>query len=132
MPGIFTKKAEKGEAVRVCEKCRRYIEFAYREFASTERDHYCSLECWREDYPLPTKTCKECGEKFSYVFSQLKHRAVLYCSWACYQASKVSQKVDRKCEQCGSTFQMYKGELKHRAGRFCNRVCWKESLGKKE
>lgn len=130
--GIFTKKA-KGQAVRACEKCGRYIEFCYREFASTERDHYCSLECWRKDYPLSTRLCKICGKEFSFPIHQLKHRKVWYCSQKCYRAApRRDSSVERICEQCGDTFRIGKGQLKHNAGRFCNRQCYRNSLGTKE
>lgn len=134
MGGIFTTKGRgKGEAVRSCEYCKKHIEFAYREFASQERDHYCSLECWRKHYPLPTKSCKTCGGEFSYAPDQLKHRAVLYCSSKCYRADPTRIKtVERTCEQCETTFRMYKSQLNHNAGKFCSRQCYKISLNTKD
>lgn len=132
---IFTvpEKMGDGENVMICRGCGTYIMDAYREQASTERDHYCSLQCWRKHYPLAIRHCKTCGKEFSFQPSQLKHRATLYCSRQCYRAdpSKCST-VERTCEQCEGTFKMYKGQLKHNAGRFCNRQCYRDSLGTKE
>lgn len=130
--GIFTKKT-RGEAIKGCEYCGRHIKDAFREFASTERDHYCSLQCWRKHYPLPTRACKTCGKEFNFPPDQLKHRAVLYCSQKCYWAApRRDSTVERICEQCKDTFRMHKGQLKHNAGKFCSRQCYKNSLNTKE
>lgn len=122
-----------GEAVLNCRACGKYLADATVQYARTNRDHYCSLECYRKDHPQMTRACKTCGKAFSFPASQLKHRAALYCSRKCYRADRTRDRtVERTCEQCGGTFSMYQGQLKHNAGRFCNRQCYKNSLGTKE
>lgn len=128
--GVFTvpepKKKATGKKVMMCRGCGKYIMDAYREWAAMERDHYCSLQCWRKHYPLATRKCKTCGKEFSFQRSALKHRAVLYCSRKCYRADPTRDlMVERTCERCGKTFRMYKSQLKHNAGRFCSRQCYK-------
>lgn len=115
-----------GAPVLNCKGCGKYLADTSVQYARRERDHYCSLECWRKHHPLLTKICRTCGKDFSFPASQLKHRAGLYCSRKCYRSDPARIKtVERICERCGNTFKIYKSQLKHNAGRFCSRQCYK-------
>ena len=114
-----------------CRCCGGYLYGSTVEFARTDRDHYCSLKCYRKDHPLTARTCKVCDKEFEVHPSQLKHRPAIYCSRECYHKDG-KKKVVMICEQCEGSFEIYKSVLKHNSGRFCSRACYRESIQPQE
>ena len=80
-------------------------------------NRFCSRECysnWRSSEKLVSKTCLECGEKFSVA--QCNADDYKHCSNECrYEAAN----EQRTCPECGSTFTVNQSEKK----KFCSEEC---------
>lgn len=108
--------------VRVnCERCDQEFEKVRSWFERTDA-HYCSRECFLDDYTVPriTLKCNECSKEFEIPEWLAENRK--YCSVDCLHGSEEQRDVD--CEYCGDLKSVRVSEYHEDRNYYCSQQCY--------